>query len=73
MKHIVFITGGAGYIGTMLAHQYAKREDVEKIICLDRDDKPVFLEGISKIIWVKADMSDDTWQEKVTLYNPPIV
>lgn len=73
MNHTVFITGGAGYIGGMLADQYSKRSDVEKIICLDRDDRPMLLENNPKIVWIKAYTSEDTWQNKVKEYNPDIV
>jgi nucleoside-diphosphate-sugar epimerase len=73
MNHTVFITGAAGYIGGMLADQYSKRSDVEKIICLDREDRPNLLENNPKIIWIKAYTNDDTWQSTVAQYSPDIV
>lgn len=73
MNHTVFITGAAGYIGAMLADQYSKRSDVEKIICLDRDNRPRLLEHNPKIVWIKGYTNDDTWQEQVRKYGPDIV
>ena len=37
MKHTLFITGGAGYVGAMLCDQFARRDDVERIITLDKE------------------------------------
>ena len=73
MNHTVFITGAAGYVGAMLAHQFAGRDDVKQIICLDRVARPQLLEGISKIIWIQAFTNDTTWQKSVAGYNPDIV
>ncbi len=73
MNHTVFITGAAGYIGAMLAHQFAGRDDVRQIICLDRAARPQLLEGVSKIIWIQAFTNDSTWQKSVAEYNPDIV
>lgn len=33
----ILITGAAGYIGGMLAERFAQREDVEEVICLDKN------------------------------------
>ena len=35
----LFITGGSGYVGAMLADQFAKRDDVEAIIILDKEEE----------------------------------
>lgn len=73
MNHTVFITGAAGYVGGMLVDQFSKRTDVEKIICLDRDDRPEFLQNNDKVVWIKAYTSDDTWQASAQSYTPDIV
>lgn len=73
MNHTVFITGAAGYIGAMLAHQFSGRDDVRQIICLDRATRPPLLEGISKIVWIQAFTNEFDWQKKVAAYNPNIV
>ena len=72
-KKTLFITGGAGYVGAMLCEQLSKRDDVEKIIALDREEQSELLKANNKIIWIKANTSDDTWQEEVKKHNPNVV
>lgn len=69
----VFITGGAGYVGAMLADQFSRRADVGEIICLDKEPMPGLLAGNSKVFWVTANTFDDTWQGKVRAKNPDVV
>ena len=69
----LFITGGAGYVGAMLAEQFAKRPDVKEIICLDKEPEPGIFLTNPKISWVDANTSDGTWQEKVRAKNPDVV
>lgn len=69
----MFITGGAGYVGAMLAEQFSKRPDVKEIICLDKEDEPDIFPSNPKITWISANTSDGTWQEKVAAKNPDIV
>lgn len=76
MKHTLFITGGAGYVGAMLCDQFARRDDVERIIALDKEKSSDLLDdhpNKDKIVYIHANMSDDTWQEKVRSYNPDVV
>ncbi len=69
----LFITGGAGYIGAMLAEQFSKRTDVKEIICLDKEPEPEILKGNEKIFWINANMSDGTWQKTVAKRKPDVV
>jgi nucleoside-diphosphate-sugar epimerase len=69
----LFITGGAGYVGAMLAEQFSKRADVREVICLDKEPLPEILKSNSKIFWVNANTSDGTWQEVVGAKNPDVV
>ncbi|OHA93931.1 MAG: hypothetical protein A3D37_02045 [Candidatus Zambryskibacteria bacterium RIFCSPHIGHO2_02_FULL_38_22] len=69
----LFITGGAGYIGAMLALQFSKRSDVKEIICLDKDPEPKIFLTNPKITWIPANISDGSWQEKVRVKNPDII
>lgn len=73
MKHILFITGGSGYVGTMLCEQFSKRDDVEKIIALDKESMPESLLGNKKIEWITANTADGSWQAKVASFSPDIV
>ncbi len=75
-KHTLFITGAAGYVGTMLVHQFSKRADVDHMICIDKEPLPEMIKELvdaSKYTWINANMSDDGWQEKVAAKNPDIV
>lgn len=78
MKHTVFITGGSGYVGSLLVADFVERDDVEKIIFLDRKNPPNFINKIMKensdrIFFIKDDMLNLSWQEKVSSYEPDIV
>jgi nucleoside-diphosphate-sugar epimerase len=69
----IFITGGAGYVGAMLADQFSKRREVKEIICLDKESEPEMLSSNPKITWVSANTSDGTWQDIVRAKSPEIV
>lgn len=73
MKHCVLITGAAGYVGGMLVDQWASRDDVERIIGVDREDVPEFLKGNEKLVWIQSLTSDDAWKEEAKTYAPTIV
>lgn len=72
MKHTVFITGAAGYVGGMLVRKFAGRDDVEKIIGLDKETLPEFLQGIEKLHYLSMNTADE-WEETVRTYAPDIV
>ena len=69
----LFITGGAGYVGVMLADQFSKRADVKEVICLDKENQPKILIGNPKIFWITANTSDGSWQEIVRKKSPQII
>ncbi|MEK7460027.1 MAG: NAD-dependent epimerase/dehydratase family protein [Patescibacteria group bacterium] len=69
----LFITGGAGYVGAMLAEQFSKRSDVKEVVCLDKEPEPEIFLLNPKITWVSANTSDGTWEKKVRSRNPDIV
>jgi nucleoside-diphosphate-sugar epimerase len=70
--HVVLITGAAGYVGAMLCDQFARRADVAKIVGLDIEPMPEFLSGNAKLVWVQANTSDGSWQERVAAESPDI-
>ena len=76
MKHTLFITGGAGYVGAMLCDQFARRDDVERIITLDKEPETDMTKNHpnkDKIVYLEMNTSDDTWAEKVKEYAPDVV
>lgn len=73
MSHKIFITGGSGYVGVMLAREFSKRTDVESIILVDMKPQDELTKGNPKISFVEANLSDGTWQEKVKSFAPDIV
>ncbi len=72
-KHTLFITGAAGYVGAMLVDQFSKRDDVERIIGLDKEPYPEMLEGNDKFVYIEQNMADEGWEAKVRPYAPDIV
>lgn len=72
-KKTIFITGGAGYVGAMLCDQFSKRDDVEKIVTLDKEPETDLTKGNAKIVYIQQNLTDDGWQEKVGEYKPSVV
>ncbi len=73
MSTTLCITGGAGYVGAMLIDQFSKRDDVAKIVALDKEPIPELVSRNPKVIWVQANTSDGTWQEKIRAHAPSVV
>ena len=72
MKHTLLITGAAGYVGAMLVVEFAKRDDVEKIVGIDKEPIPDLLRKEPKLVYLNTNTADD-WEEKVRTYTPDIV
>jgi nucleoside-diphosphate-sugar epimerase len=72
-KHIIFITGGAGYIGAMLIDIFSRREDVERIIAIDKEPLPEWIKDAPKLTYIVANTADDSWQAEVAEFKPDIV
>lgn len=72
MKHTILITGAAGYIGAMLVEQFAKRDDVERIIGIDKEPMPDNFRNEPKLVYLHLNTADD-WEEQVRAYHPTIV
>ncbi len=71
-KHIVFITGAAGYIGGMLVRHFAAREDVARIIGLDKEPAPEFTKDVAKLTYIEMNTSEN-WEAVVSSFAPDIV
>lgn len=72
MKHTILITGAAGYIGAMLVEQFAKRDDVERIIGIDKEPMPENFRNEPKIMYLHLNTADE-WEKEVRGYHPDIV
>lgn len=73
MKQTIFITGGAGYVGEMLCEQFGKRDDVERVITLDKEPQSDYSKALPKVTYIQANMADDGWQEQVAAFAPTTV
>ncbi len=69
----ILITGGSGYVGAMLCREFAKRSDVEAILAIDMKPEGELTQGNSKITFIEANLSDNTWQEKARAFMPDTV
>ena len=69
----ICITGAAGYVGAMLVLRLAARDDIGKIIGIDKESLPDLLKDISKLVWIEANLGEGTWQEKLRTYNPTLI
>ena len=72
MKHTVLITGASGYVGAMLAAQFAERDDVERVVGLDKEDGPDPIARHPKVVHIKANTAD-AWEAQARTYAPDIV
>ncbi len=72
-SHTVLITGAAGYVGTMLVRRFAAREDVTRIIGLDKEAMPEILKDEAKLVYIEMNTSDDGWEALVEAHAPDII
>lgn len=72
MKRTILITGAAGYVGSMLVQQFAEREDVERIIGIDKEPQPEMLADTPKLVYRQINTAD-AWEEEVDQYQPDTV
>lgn len=72
MQHTLLITGAAGYVGAMLVERFAAREDVERIIGLDKEPLPEMLKGQKKLHYIQSNTADD-WEAEAQRFAPDIV
>lgn len=72
-KHTVFVTGAAGYVGTMLVRRFAAREDVVRVIGLDKEPIPDLIKDEPKLVYLETNLADEGWEEEVKTYAPDII
>lgn len=73
MKHTLLITGASGYVGAMLVKKFAEREDVERIIGLDREPVSDLIKDEAKLVYIQANTQDNSWQDQVRALNPDLI
>lgn len=71
-RHTILITGAAGYIGGMLVEQFAKRDDIARIIGIDKEPMPDTFHNEPKLVYLNVNTADG-WEEQVRAYHPTIV
>ena len=71
-KHTVLITGSAGYVGTMLVEKFARREDVERVVGIDKEPCPELLRSLATYTHLSTNTADD-WEARVRPHKPDIV
>lgn len=72
-KRTILVTGAAGYVGEMICDQLAKREDVEVVVGIDKEEQSDFSKKIPKLIYIKHNLADIGWQNKVMPYMPDTI
>lgn len=71
-KHTVLITGAAGYVGAMLVQRFAARDDVARIIGIDKEPLPELLKGEAKLTYIEVNTADE-WEAQVEALHPDII
>lgn len=72
-QHVVLVTGASGYIGAMLVDLFAGREDVARIVGIDKDPAPALIAASPKLSFIQANTADFSWQKKAASFEPDIV
>ena len=72
MPESILITGAAGYIGAMLADQFSRSPELEKIVAIDMKPCPELLRGNDKIVWITADLAGGAWQREAGRHQPEV-
>ena len=68
----IFITGGSGYVGAMLIDQFSQRDDVDRIICIEKDPEPEILKGKENVKFIQKNLYED-WESELIDFEPDVV
>src|SRR5690606_22038976 len=66
----ILITGGAGYVGTMLIEQFAECDSIDTNYGVNLRDRPAQCADCAKLRWLQADVAEQDWV--ATLEGAPI-
>src|SRR4051812_45555348 len=72
-KHSILITGAAGYVGAMLVDLFSAREDVARIIGIDKEPVPASMKDMPKLTYISANIHDQSWRAVAAEAKPDIV
>lgn len=72
MKQTVLITGAAGYVGAMLVERFSRRDDIERIIGIDKEPMPAEFGAQQKLIYFQCNTADE-WEGRVREHHPTII
>lgn len=75
MNHKLLITGGLGYIGTLLVEACVLDERVSEILVIDKDSASQRAHAVinPKVKYIHANLSDSTWQSQAQNFSPDII
>lgn len=80
MRQRLFITGGSGYVGAMLAEQFAKRDDVEAILLVDKEEETALTQNMEhkeKVTFLRDNLGNDAtegeWIARVREFAPTVI
>lgn len=75
MKHRVLVTGAAGYVGAMLILELAQRDDVEKVLAIDKDPESDLSskEYRDKIVYLQSNLAHEDWKLLAAEIRPNII
>lgn len=69
----IVITGASGYVGAMLVRAFASRDDVHKVIGIDKVPVPDLIKNEPKLHFIHANLSDGLWQADVRQHAPTTI
>jgi len=71
-NNTIFITGGAGYVASMLTTVLLDKDRVESIILLDKEERPDTIPDDERITYIQKNLCGD-WQKQVATHSPDVV
>ena len=73
-KKRVLITGAAGYIGSMLVSVLAARDDIDKILAIDKDEQTDITKGYGdKVLYLQANIASANWDIIADSIKPDVI